>query len=201
MTNKLDVKELIKIGLILFAITAVAAALLAFVNSKTAPLIEQNAIIKEQNAIKTVMSEAAEFNEIEVTPDIEKIAEDEGGKIEKAFAALDADENMIGVCVITNTTGYDIGIETVTGVNSDLTVSGIDIISMNETPGLGANASKPEFKEQYEGKTKGITVSKSSSDGNQIHAISGATKTSNGITTGVNIAIKAAENILNGGDR
>lgn len=199
MENKLNVKEIIKIGVILFLITAVSAALLAFVNGKTAPLIEKNALAKEQAALKTVMPEAASFEETSIDCTA-VIGIDDSNTINKIYSAKSSGGETIGVCVITQTTGYDIGIQTVTGVNADLEVTGIDIIAMNETPGLGAKAADESFKSQYAGKSGEIGVSKNSASDTQIQAISGATKTSNGVTRGVNIAIKAAEMIPMGGD-
>lgn len=203
MKEKINAGEIIKIGIILFLITAIAAALLAFVNGKTAPLIEKNSIEKEQNAMRAVMPDAELFKETEISPEIASLSD--SGEISKIYTAADADGNAVGVCVITETTGYDVGIQTVTGVNLDLTVSGIDIISMNETPGLGAKASEESFRSQYVGKSGEIGVSKSAASDTEIQAISGATKTSNGVTRGVNIALKTAELVLGaeleGGDK
>lgn len=194
MENKLNVKEIIKVGAILFAITAVSAALLAFVNGKTAPLIEKNSLAKEQDALRAVMPAAAEFEEKEIPAGAENKDE-----ISKIYAAFDESGKAIGSCVITETSGYDVGIQTVTGVDTDLKVTGIDIISMNETPGLGAKASEESFRNQYIGKTGEIGVSKNGASDTEIQAISGATKTSNGVTRGVNIALQAAETILSEG--
>ena len=199
MSEKLDVKEIIKVGAILFVITALAAALLGFVNAKTAPLIAENNIKKEQTALKAVMPDAAEFKELEITPEL-KNAEDGRGEITKAYTALDQSGRVTGACVITETSGYDIGIQTVTGVNEDKTVAGVEIISLNETPGLGAKATDASFREQYTGKSAGIGVSKSGATDTDIQAISGATLTSKGVTNGVNIALDAAEIILEGGN-
>lgn len=194
MKEKINISEVIKVGVILFLITAILSALLAFVNAKTAPIIAENTILKEQEAMKTVMRDAAEFEEVTVS------YTSPNGQINKAYAALDSNKNIIGACIITETTGYDVGIQTVTGVNRDLAVTGVDIISMNETPGLGANADTPEFLEMYVEKTGEIGVSKTTADDKNIQAISGATRTSKGVTNGVNIALEAAKEII-GGDK
>ena len=200
MNEKMNIGEIVKVGVILFVITAVLAGLLAFVNAKTAPLIEQNALIAEQEAMKTVMPDAVSFKEVEITEEIAAVATESGGEISKAFIALDDSGEEIGACVITVTTGYDVGIQTVTGVSKDLIVTGVDIISMNETPGLGANADKPEFRAQYEGKSGEVKVVKTAAGDDSIQAIAGATKTSNGVTKGVNIALRTAEILLEGGN-
>lgn len=197
MKEKINVAELIKVGVILFLITAIAAALLAFVNGKTAPLIEKNALEKEQSAMKAVMPDALKFTELELTDELEALSD---GIIKKVYTVPREDGTADGVCVITETTGYDVGIQTVTGVDSELKITGVDIISMNETPGLGAKAAEEGFRNQYTGKTGEISVSKSAPSDNEIQAISGATKTSNGVTLGVNTALQAAE-IIMGGNR
>lgn len=205
MKEKMNVGEIVKIGVILFLITAISAALLAFVNGKTAPLIEKNSLAKEQDALKSVMPDAEKFVEIDFHRADENIglldgimfSMDGANEIIKAFYADNDKDEAIGVCVITQTSGYDVGIQTVTGVDKDLTVTGVDIISMNETPGLGAKADEEDFRSQYNGKKFEIGVSKSAAGDNEIQAISGATKTSNGVTRGVNLALEAAEEVLN----
>lgn len=198
MKEKINIGEIVKTGVILFLITALSAALLAFVNGKTAPLIEKNSLEKEQEAMKAVMPDAAEFNEVEIKDEIAAFADK--GEINKAYTALDESGAVIGACIITETTGYDKGIQVVTGVGIDLRVYGIEIIAMNETPGLGAKASEESFRDQYKGKSGTIGVSKSGADDESIQAISGATKTSNGVTNGVNMALRTAEFLLEGGN-
>ncbi len=192
----MDIKEVIRVGAILFIITAVLAALLAFVNGKTAPIIAQNELEKEKIALQAVMPDAAEFREADIS------AMSEGAeKINKAYVALDNNEKAVGACVITETSGYDVGIQTVTGVSTDLEVTGVEIIAMKETPGLGAKASEEAFRSQYIGKSGEIGVSKSGASDTEIQAISGATKTSNGVTEGINMALKAAEFLIGGGNK
>lgn len=203
MENKLNVKEMIRVGVILFLITAISAALLAFVNGKTAPLIEKNSLEKEQTALKAVMPAAAEFEQTNIDCGTGLGIEIGVTELNKVFAAKDENGNVIGACVITESTGYDVGIQTVTGVDTDLKVTGVEIISMNETPGLGAKAAEESFRGQYIGKSGEVGVSKNGSSDTEIQAISGATKTSKGVTNGVNLALKAAEIAIGiaGGDK
>lgn len=198
MSEKINIKEVIKVAVILFLITALSAGILGFINSVTAPLIRENNIKTEQSALAAVLPDCV-FEEISDTADYDELT-DGNGSIIKIYKATDENGNAKGVCVITETTGYDVGIQTVTGVSSDLSVTGIEIISMNETPGLGANAKEQSFRQQYIGKSYPVGVSKTSETENDIQAISGATKTSNGVTNGVNIALKVSAKILEGGN-
>lgn len=77
-------------------------------------------------------------------------------------------------------------IDMVVGVGADGTVTGVSIIDMSETSGLGANASKESFRSQYVGKSGELAVSK---DGGEIDALTGATITSRAVTRGVNCAL------------
>lgn len=183
--------EVIKIGLILFVITAVAAALLAVVNNVTAPLIEQNKAAKQMTAMKNVISSAETFDKADFV--------DEAGIVTEAYTAKDSSGSTVGSCIMVSPLGYGGNINMAVGIDNEGKVTGVDIISMSETAGLGANAKKDEFKGQYTGKSSGITVTKKAPDKNEISAISGATITSKAVTSGVNAAINAASEIAEKG--
>ena len=74
----------------------------------------------------------------------------------------------------------------VVGVDLNGAVTGISIVKMTETSGLGANASNTSFREQYVGKTGTLAVDK---DGGEIVALTGATVTSRAVTNGVNAVL------------
>ena len=179
-------KEIIKIGLTLFAITAVSATLLATVNKLTAPLIAENQTKKTYTSMKKVIPDSKEFQAIDVTG-TEKISE--------AYLALDENKEKTGVCVISSANGYGGEIKVLTAVVNGK-ICGIDILSHTETPGLGAKATNPDFKEQFEGKTGGISLVKSGASGNEINAISGATISSTAVTEAVNIALEFSSEVV-----
>ena len=181
--------ETIKISIILFLITAISAALLAFVNQKTSPMIEQNEQKKISDALKLVMSDAADFEKSELPDTADKITENYGTDIIEFYIAKGSDGNDVGICAISETKGYSSGLRCAVGVNKNGEVTGVEIISHNETPGLGANAEKEEFRSQYAGKKDEISVVKNNASANEINAISGATLTSRGVTSNVNTVI------------
>lgn len=177
-------KEITKISIILFLITAISALLLAFVNEITAPLIAANDEKSVQDALRVVMQEADSFEKKE-PDDIAAAAEE---KYDSDIIELyDAKKNgdTIGICAIVETKGYDTGLRSAIGVDTEGTVTGVEIISHQETPGLGANAEKEEFRSQYIGKSGEISVVKNGAGENEINAISGATMTSDGVTRAV----------------
>ena len=180
---KKGLNEIIKTGFILFCITAAAAFFLAVVNKATAPVIERNSQKRTEQAMQAVMPSAKEFNYIASNND----------KIPEAYEAISENGEKIGDCVISTANGYGGEIRVLVGIDSDNIVTGIQIMSHSETPGLGANAAKPDFYEQYTGKKAGINAVKSTTHGeNDINAMSGATITSDAVTLAVNNAIDFA---------
>ena len=81
------------------------------------------------------------------------------------------------------------------GVTADGTVTGISVLSLSETPGLGARATEEgagSFKSQFEGFSGNLAVTK---DGGDIVPITSATITSRAVTSGVKEAVDwVAEN-------
>lgn len=192
MSKKINPGEIIKIGAILFLITSVAAVLLAFVNQKTAPLIAENNMKKTQAAMKGILPSADHF-EVCTASDNDKVAE--------SYAAVDASGQIVGACVVVSENGYGGEVRVLTGVDSEGRVAGVDILSHSETPGLGANAVKDEFKGQFKGKAAGINAVKTAPADNDIQAMSGATITSKAVTEAVNTGLSEAEKIMSGEGR
>ena len=104
-----------------------------------------------------------------------------------------ADEGY--VVTVTDKEGYGGDIQITVGVTKDGTVSGVSILSISETAGLGMRATEAKFQEQYVGKTTDkFYVSKDGGEGEPIDAISGATITSRAFTGAVNTAIGYCKN-------
>ena len=182
MLKKSDIPSVIKISLILFIITALAAAILAGVNGVTAPLIAKNEQEKQAMAMKKVV------------PGAEKFEETENDAI---FIGKSGGE-IVGYAVVSKPQGYGGEISMVVGAGVDGTVSGLDIVSQSETAGLGANCEKDEFKEKFIGITAGVEAVKNGASGNQVDAISSATITSKAVADGVNQAIELVEKYREG---
>ena len=99
-----------------------------------------------------------------------------------------------GVVITTVSSGYGGKIKVMTGINANGEVSGVNILSMEETPGLGAKGKEDGFLRQYKGyDSPNLAVSK---DGGEINALSGATITSRAITRAVNEAIEISKTYL-----
>ncbi len=166
-------KYYIKLGFILFIITAIASGVLAYLNTLTQPIIEENQRVAQEKARKEVLPSAVTFEEVlgELTYHIGK----------------DAEENIVGYTFVASLYGYSSEVKTMVGVNTDLVIEKIKIIFQAETPGLGANCEKPEFQEQFSGKQK--TEMKVDKDGGTIESLTGATITTRTIANSIKAAM------------
>lgn len=177
--NTSTVAYVLKLGVILFLICAITAGLLGFVNSITEERIDAITAEKTAKAMSSVLP-ADEYPEVEYT----------GGDalVLNAYQAVSGG-SPIGYVIEVAPSGFGGTIDMVVGVDLDGVVTGVDIIDMAETSGLGDNASKPEFRDQYIGGSGTFAVTK---DGGTIDALTGATVTSRAVTDGVNAAVAAA---------
>ncbi len=165
------IKDSIKLGLILLLICGISTGLLAYVNDFTAPVIAENEDAAKKEAMLQVMPSAESFYDISET--ISKASDGAG--------------NHIGYTVKVTPSGYGGEISMIVGVNPDFTISGVQILSLSETPGLGAKAQDEAFLSQFKGKGSDMALKK------DISAISGATITSTAVVSGVKEAIRLVE--------
>lgn len=167
-----------KPGLVLLIVGILAAVALGFTNEITKDTIAAQRENARTLAMKAIIPEAERF---EATEDA------------KFFEAKDASGEVIGVIIFTYPNGFGGPVEVITGLGVDGKIKGVRIGSHTETPDLGSRATQPEFYEQYSGlsMSEPIQVVKiGEPSGNEVHAISGATVTSNGVTDGVMQAIE-----------
>jgi Na+-transporting NADH:ubiquinone oxidoreductase subunit C len=87
------------------------------------------------------------------------------------------------------------------GFEDDLaTISGVSIVSQNETPGLGARIEEPWFTEQFAGKQGPFSMVEegTSAAPDEFDAITGATRTSESFRNIVNRAVANSDTISRG---
>jgi len=175
MKTESTVKYVLRLALTLLTITAVVAAVLAGVNSITAPAIEKLTAEKTQLAIEAVLPGGGEAVDFPETALVSKVyASDSGYAVEVTPG------------------GFDNTITMMVGVDKAGSVLGISIISHTETAGLGAVAAAgtpagEAFRGQFVGASGSVSVTK---DGGEMDAITGATITSRAICVGVNAALE-----------
>lgn len=198
--------KIVKNTLILAAITIVSGCLLGLVYEVTKAPIAQAQENAKQEAYRTVLADAAEF-EVYDTFDAAKAADVllEAGygsdDITEVVAAKDASGSDMGyVITVTSHEGYGGDIQISVGILSDGTVKGIEMLSISETAGLGMKATEADFKDQFKDKqVEKFTYTKSGEEGDdKIDALSGATITTNAVTNAVDSALVYFQNVLGG---
>ena len=176
MRQKITPKAVLIPTVSLFLICIFVTAALALTNSVTADKIAEIEQQSKQESMKAVCPEAQTFEEI--TPDVMYEGKDESG-------------NTVGYAISTATMGYGGQVKVMTGVN-DGKIIGVDVFYNDaETPGLGKNTSNASFRDQYKGLTtdSDISVSKDSSSGQTVDAVTSATISSRAVTNAVNEAL------------
>ena len=181
MKTESTAKYVLRLAGTLLLITSVVAALLAGVNSITAPKIAELSAQKTQEAIEAVLPGGGE--EVAFT--------DDTGLVTTVY------QGEAGYAVKVAPVGFDSAITMMVGVDSEGNVLGISVIDQSETAGLGAvcaasTSAGEAFRGQFVGMSGEVTVSK---DGGQVDAITGATITSRAVCKGVSAALACVANM------
>ena len=185
--KKINVKDILIPTVALLLICLVATALLAGTNSITQEKIALNAVETEKASRMLVLPEGKEYGEVTTL---------ENG-ITYCIGTDEAGEEA-GYVFTSGAKGYGGTVSVMVGIGTDGTITGLEILSHSETPGLGANAVKPDFKNRFIGKAGQLIVDKNSNDGQNVQAITAATITSKAVTNAVNAVMAAYEEITGG---
>ncbi|MDA8125586.1 MAG: RnfABCDGE type electron transport complex subunit G [Deltaproteobacteria bacterium] len=169
--------KIVKLGLTLALFCALSAGLLAYVFLLTGPVIEANAKASFATSLREVLPGAETFRAVSV-PGV-KVPIYEG--IRKGA--------RVGLAVKVAPRGYAGEIEMLVGVDPDLHLTGMKILSQRETPGLGTNMLKPKFLAQFIGKG----VRDAFEPKKDIDAITGATISTRAVCEGVKEVLRNAE--------
>lgn len=176
-------KDIAKMGGILFLIAAICTGLVGFASEITKEPIATQKLEAKNIAMQEVLPSANSFEEAG--------SNDEITEIQIGMQ----DGTPIGYALRVISKGYADPIEIMIGVTNEGVVQGIKILASSETPGLGDNASDPSFTDQFKEKNTLLKVLKGSNPGeDEISAITGATITSKAVTDGVNKAIEYVQN-------
>ncbi len=179
--KKLNFKEILIPTVSLFVICVIIALLLGFTNELTKGAIDKNAVLKEQKAMETVCPSGVNFSKEEVVP----------SEMGEAYIAFDKDGNIIGYAISVTEKGYGGDIEVMVGMNFVGEITGVEILSINETPGLGMNAKDETFRSQFKGlpPTGGFSAKDTAQQKQNVDALTGATITSQAVSGAVNKAV------------
>lgn len=187
--KKLNAKEVLIPAVSLLVICVVVTALLAVTNAITSPKIDSLSKETQEKTKKIVLNTATSFSE-------EKTVDVDGTQYKYFSGANDSEE--VGYVFLTSSKGYGGEIGVMVGVNMNGAVTGVQVLSINETAGLGMNAKNESFLSQFVGKAGQVGVAKSAPSETEIQALTGATITSKAMANAVNDAL-SGYNALKGG--
>lgn len=196
-------KKIVKDSFVLFIITLVSGVLLGLVYMITKePIAAQNEKTKIA-AYNSVFAELDSYEEITGLDEAQNAVEDAGYSgvtVNEAVKAYDSNGNELGLVItVTDADGYGGDIRMSVGVDTEGTITGLEILDISETAGLGMKAKEESFRSQFAGinaeQVKYTKTGKSAD--NEIDAISSATITTKAVTDGVNGAL-AAYRVLGG---
>src|SRR6056297_882547 len=178
-----------KLVLTLTVIGIISAVALSFVYQWTNPYIQKHQAEARQQAIRSVVPQAEEFEEVEKNG-------------QTFYEGYDEVGNRVGVAMIASGPGYQNVIELMVGVNiNEEKIYGIKILSHEETPGLGARITGQEYKGNFKDKPFGdyTVVKRAPQTELEVEAIAGATISSTSVTKIVESAVKQIQNAYGGG--
>ncbi|WP_173472780.1 RnfABCDGE type electron transport complex subunit G [Eubacterium ruminantium] len=184
-----------------------AGLLLGAVYDLTKKPIAETADKNKQESFTKIFPEAdsyVENKEINISDANDKAEDIYAAKadIDEIWDAKSSDGNTAGhIIIITSHEGYGGDIQMAVAVGNDGVITGISVLKISETAGLGMEAKDdPSFLKQYIGKNvKNYVVTKNPAGSDEeITAISGATITSNAVTKAVNKALNYANETWGG---
>ena len=178
--------QIIKLALVLFAVSAIMALALGLIYEVTKDTIAMRAAETTKNAYANVLpaddyAEQADF--------------ENDGTITKLSVATTGGEQT-GYVAETTFSGAQGMITMVVGLDSDYNCTGVYITKHSETAGLGAKAAETTgenpWRNNLVGQGDGLALTK---DKGTVAAISGATITSRAVVTEVQTVINAAKSL------
>ncbi|WP_396136389.1 RnfABCDGE type electron transport complex subunit G [Clostridium sp. SHJSY1] len=167
--------SIIKVAINLILACLTSGLIIGVIYFITAPIAAEKNEMLTQQAMKDLVKDADDFKE--VPNKTEWYAAEKAGQV-------------IAYVVPTESKGYGGAIKMLVAVSIDGKVIDYNILSSNETPGLGENASKDSFRSQFNGKQlDDLSVVKDPSNEKNIQAMTGATITSKAVTGAVKDAV------------
>ena len=191
----MDPKYIIKLTVTLFVTCVIVAGLLGAVNMVTAPNIAAINKEKTETAMKAVVADPdnSTFSDaLELTDEMTSAALGAGGTLTEAYE-VQVDGEPAGYAFKVVASGSQGNIEMMVGLDADGIVTGVSVVDSSETAGIGTKVTGNEplssgvgVLDQFIGKNAAdgtLTV------GSNVVAITGATVSTKGVTTGVNAAL------------
>ncbi len=171
-------KNLSSMVITLIVISMISGLILAVTYEAVYPRILANDEAKLISSLKALFPESSDFKEVIIDDNI--------------YYEAVKDGKIIGVAGSFTHAGFNSGITFAVGVDTEGEVTGVELLSHSETPGLGARIADKSFISQFEGKM----VDEPFLLGEDVDGITGATVSSRAITDGIKNAADELASVL-----
>lgn len=176
-------RKLLDLSLRLFIVCALAALALGFVDALVKDRIEEQERKRKATAAERVLAPAGGVPE--ESPELTEELRSDFPDLIGVFRGLSDGGETVGYAFVLKSKGYNF-ITMAVGVDLEGKVLGLDFITNEETPGLGAKVLEDEeYLSQFAGRGPDKLTLKVDVD-----AYTSATYTSKGVTNGVNMALE-----------
>ena len=190
-------KETLKLGLTLALFAAGACVALALVYTVTGPTIEGHEAKQLELSLKELFPAADAFRSLDgdVTPKDPSVKFDQTYEVNRAGAPL-------GLAIKVRGSSYGGDTTLLVGVGTDRRITGVKVLDIKDTPGLGANAKSPTYfvdktsKTTFPGQFSGKPLTDAFEVKKDVAAITASTITSKALTNMVKQAGAAAAEYL-----
>lgn len=195
-------KKILKDTLALAIITIASGILLGGVYIITKEPIEKQNEKTKIAAYNSVFSDLSTYEAYDDLDSLQTSVKDAGYSgviVDEVVYAFNSSKENIGVIVtVTDRDGYGGNIKMTVGIDMEGTITGLEILEISETAGLGMKAADKEFRNQYVGinADEVVYTKNGKTEANEIDAISSATITTAAVTDGVNGAITVYKELL-----
>lgn len=110
----------------------------------------------------------------------------------EAYTVRNTADQTIGYLLVSSYQGYGGAVPVMLAVNTGGSISGLKILTNDETPGLGKKVEQESFYKQFQNQSisRDFSVKAKDSGRTVIDAVSGATISSRAVTEAVNIAVR-----------
>ena len=179
-------KDIVKPIAVLGAICLVVTALLAYINSVTAPIIAEASAQAEAKAVKEVLAEAEDFDVVyDAVIGVNTLDVSMPAEVATVYQAT----NGTGYVFLMHTKGYGGTISLLCGVKSDGSIESTQTLAHSETSGIGSRVvdNGSSYRHNYEGKT--------ADDYETVDALTGATISSKAYKKAIAAAFEAYKTV------
>jgi len=163
-------REIIRLVAVLTILCVLAAVALARVYEFTKDPIAQQRRLAKLKAVEAVIPEH------DNQPDQDAVTIELGeGATRMVYRGISG-ERLTGLAFeVSSNEGYGGKIAAMLGLDPNGVIHGVEIVSHEETPGLGAKIATPQFRDQFKGRSLSDTVFKLKKDGGDLDQVTGAT--------------------------